>query len=77
MKIGLVLVDMCIDATTRAAFDHGFSCTVVSDACATRDLEFDGETVSAKDVHAAFMAALRVPCASVVPVGELAYGDES
>ncbi len=77
MKIGLVLVDMCIDATTRAAFDHSFSCTVISDAYATRDPEFDGETVSAKDVHAAFIAALRVPCASVVPVGELAYGDES
>ncbi len=65
---------MCIDATTRAAFDHGFSCTVVSDACATRDLEFDGEIVSAKDVHAAFMAALRVPYASVVTARELASG---
>ena len=27
---------MCIDATTRAAFDHGFKCTVAEDACATR-----------------------------------------
>jgi len=26
---------MCIDATTRAAFDFGFNCTVVEDACAT------------------------------------------
>ncbi len=67
---------MCIDATTRAAFDHGFSCTVVSDACATRDLEFDGETVSAKDVHAAFMAALRAPYASVVTARELASGGD-
>jgi nicotinamidase-related amidase len=57
---------MCIDATTRAAFDHGFSCTVVSDACATRDLQFEGNTVAAKDVHASFMAALAVPYASVV-----------
>jgi nicotinamidase-related amidase len=68
---------MCIDATTRAAFDHGFSCTVVSDACATRDLQFDGETVSAKDVHAAFMAALRVPYANVVTVRELTSGGDS
>ena len=68
---------MCIDATTRAAFDHGFSCTVVSDACATRDLEFDGESVSAKDVHAAFMAALRVPYASVVTARGLVSGDNS
>jgi len=63
---------MCIDATTRAAFDYGFSCTVVSDACATRDLQFEGNTVSAKDVHAAFMAALAVPYASVVTAKDVA-----
>jgi nicotinamidase-related amidase len=68
---------MCIDATTRAAFDFGFSCTVVSDACATRDLQFQGETVAAKDVHAAFMAALAVPYARVVTTSELASGGES
>ncbi len=68
---------MCIDATTRAAFDHGFSCTVVSDACATRDLQFEGKTVSAKDVHAAFMAALGVPYATVVTARELISGGDS
>jgi len=57
---------MCIDATTRAAFDLGLRCTVVSDACATRDLTFQGETVAARAVHAAFMAALAVPYARVV-----------
>jgi len=49
---------MCVDATTRAAVDLGFSCTVVADACATRDLVFGGEAVPARQVHAAFMAAL-------------------
>jgi nicotinamidase-related amidase len=68
---------MCIDATTRAAFDLGFSCTVVSDACATRDLQFEGRTIAARDVHAAFMAALSVPYASVVTAGALAGGSES
>lgn len=62
---------MCIDATTRAAFDLGFSCTVVSDACATRDLSFEDRTIAAKDVHAAFMAALSVPYASVVTARQL------
>ena len=33
---------MCIDATTRAAFDLGFECQVVQDACATRNLAFGG-----------------------------------
>ncbi|NIM27868.1 MAG: isochorismatase family protein [Gammaproteobacteria bacterium] len=68
---------MCIDATTRAAFDLGFSCIVVSDACATRDLQFEGRTIPARDVHAAFMAALSVPYASVVTARELAVGAES
>ena len=62
---------MCIDATARAAFDYGFSCTVVSDACATRDLQFRGKRVPAGDVHASFMAALSVPYAAVVGSEEL------
>jgi nicotinamidase-related amidase len=57
---------MCIDATTRAAFDLGFDCTVAEDACATRDLFFGGRTIPATDVHGAFMAALSSPYANVV-----------
>ncbi len=49
---------MCIDAVTRAAVDFGYECNVAHDACATLDLEFNGETVPAKHVHNAFMAAL-------------------
>lgn len=56
---------MCIDATTRAAFDHGFKCTVAEDACATRALEFGGRSLPASDVHAAFMAALAAPYAKI------------
>ena len=57
---------MCIDATTRAAFDLGFHCTVVEDACATRDLEFKGEKIKAGEVHGAFMAALKMVYAEVL-----------
>ena len=49
---------MCIDATTRAAKDLGYSCTVIDDACTTKDLEINGVTIAAHDVHYAFMAAL-------------------
>lgn len=49
---------MCVDATTRAAFDLGFSCTVISDACATKDLTYLNETIPACHVHGSFMAAL-------------------
>ncbi|MHA6646017.1 cysteine hydrolase family protein [Mesorhizobium sp. A623] len=49
---------MCVDATVRAANDFGYQTTTIHDACATRDLEFDGTTAPAAQVHAALMAAL-------------------
>jgi len=61
---------MCIDATTRAAFDLGFECTVIQDACATRNLEFGGKTIAAEQVHGAFMAALGSAYAKVVSLDE-------
>jgi nicotinamidase-related amidase len=67
---------MCVDATTRAAFDFGFRCTVIEDACATRNLEYKGTTVEAGKVQAAFMAALTMPYAKVTSakdfIGKLA-----
>ena len=62
---------MCIDATARAAADLGYKVSVVSDACATRDLEFNGEAVPAAKVHAAFMSALAFGYAQVVSADEL------
>jgi len=62
---------MCIDATTHAAFDYGFTCVVVEDACATRDLVFKDKTITASDVHASFMAALSVPYAQVLTTNEI------
>lgn len=53
-----MMTHMCVDSTTRAAKDFGFECTVIGDACASRDLEINGETVKAKDVHNAFLSAL-------------------
>ncbi|MFS2200373.1 cysteine hydrolase family protein [Pseudomonas sp. Pseusp3] len=57
---------MCVDGITRAAADFGYKVTVIHDACATLDLEFNGVTVPAAQVHAAFMAALAFAYASVV-----------
>ena len=61
---------MCIDATTRAGFDFGFKCTVIHDACATRNLVFEGLTISAAHVHGAFMAALGMRYARVLALKE-------
>jgi nicotinamidase-related amidase len=57
---------MCIDATTRAAADFDFRCTVVHDACATRNLDFGKKKILAQDVHASFMAALGSAYAKVL-----------
>ncbi|NHN93113.1 cysteine hydrolase family protein [Acetobacter sicerae] len=61
---------VCIDATVRAAVDFGYDVTVVHDAIATRDLEFEGTTVPARQVHAAYMAALAFAYAQVVSTGD-------
>ncbi|MGD8469819.1 MAG: cysteine hydrolase family protein [Desulfobacterales bacterium] len=62
---------MCIDATTRAAADFGFRCTVAHDACATRDLNFEKKKILAQDVHASFMAALGSAYAKVLSYKKL------
>jgi nicotinamidase-related amidase len=61
---------MCVDSTTRAAFDLGFDCTVVHDACTTRDLEFLGKKVKSSEVHNSFMAALGSVFAKIIGVEE-------
>ena len=62
---------ICVDATVRAAFDLGFSCIVIHDACATRDLTFDRLTVPAAQVHASFMAALGAVYAQVKSIDQI------
>ena len=57
---------MCIDGVARAAADLGYDVTVIHDACATLDLEFNGVVVPAAQVHAAFMSALGFAYAKVV-----------
>ncbi|BCS52051.1 cysteine hydrolase family protein [Geobacter sp. SVR] len=65
-----MMTNMCVDATVRAAFDLGFTCTVIHDACAARDLAFGGETVPARQVHGAFLAALGAVYANVISTEE-------
>jgi nicotinamidase-related amidase len=65
---------MCIAATSRAASDFGYATVVVHDACATRDVEFDGATVPAAQVHAANMSALAFAHGKVVGAEEFAAG---
>jgi len=50
---------MCLEAATRAAVDFGFNSTVIYDACATRDLEFNGHITPARDVHYSTLNTLK------------------
>ena len=65
-----MMTHMCVEATTRAAFDLGFQCTVVHNACATRPLTFGTDTVPARQVQAAFLAALGAVYAKIVSADE-------
>ena len=65
-----MMTHMCIDATTRAAKDLGFNCTLIADACATKDLEIDGTIVTAENVHNSFLAALNYFYSTVTNANE-------
>jgi nicotinamidase-related amidase len=66
-----MMTHMCIDTSVRAASDLGLKVTLVSDACATKDLEFDGVIVPAASVQTAYLAALNGSFASVVRADSL------
>lgn len=57
---------MCVDAAVRAAADFGYGVTVLHDACATLDLEFEGVKAAAAQVQAAMMAAFEFGYARVL-----------
>ena len=65
-----MMTHMCVDATIRAAKDFGFSCTLIGDGCATKDLEVNGELIKAKDVHLSFLAALNNFYATVITTNQ-------
>ena len=67
-----MMTSMCVDSTVRAAADLGFDVTLVHDACAAPDLEFDGTEVPGASVHTAFVAALVDGFATVVSAADIA-----
>ncbi|MEE6129040.1 cysteine hydrolase family protein [Chryseobacterium arthrosphaerae] len=53
-----MMTDVCVESTTRAAFDFGFNTTIIGDATATKDRELNGETVKASEVQKSFLAGI-------------------
>ncbi len=74
LVVGGMMTHMCVDTTVRAAFDHGFPCTLAFDACATRALSFGNVSVPAEQVQAAFMAALNGLFATLRSADEICTG---
>jgi len=66
-----MMTHMCVDASVRHAADLGYKVTLLGDACATRAQSYGGETVPARHVHAAFLAALNGFYAKVVNAHDL------
>jgi len=66
-----MMTHMCVDTTVRAASDLGFSCAVAHDACATKNLSFNGSQVGAQSVQLAYMAALDGSFAKVLSTDDL------
>lgn len=50
---------MCVEGAVRAAHDFGYYVFLLHDACATRNLKFGDREVSAADVHASTLAAMK------------------
>lgn len=61
-----MMTHLSVDATVRAAYDLGFSCTVVHDACAAKQLEFNHNNITSQTVHNAFMAAFYPSYATII-----------
>ena len=61
-----MMTHMCVDTTVRAAMDHGYHVKLVSGACATMDLELNGEIIPAETVQKAFIASLNGVFATVI-----------
>lgn len=66
-----MMTHMCVDTTVRAASDLGFECFLALDGCATTSLQLLDQTVGAKDVQLAFLAALNDGFATVRTAQEL------
>lgn len=66
-----MMTHMCVDTTVRAASDLGFQCVLAHDACATKNLQFAGQSVDAKSVQLAYLASLSGSFAIVRTTEEL------
>ena len=61
-----MMTHMCVDTSVRAAKDLGYHVTIISDACATKDLEWNGRKLPASFINDVYMASLNGKFAEVM-----------
>lgn len=54
-----MMTNICVESTVRAAKDFGFNCTVISDACTTRDFQIYNRIIPAEQIHYSFIASMK------------------
>ncbi len=65
-----MMTHMCVDTTVRAAKDVGYDITIISDACATKALEWKGRMLPADVVQDVYMASLENVFAEILTCEE-------
>ena len=72
-----MMTHMCIDTTVRTAKDLGFSVTLIEDACTTKSLVWNGQTISAEVVHVSYMASLNGMFAEIITAAKYLEGSNT
>lgn len=65
-----MMTHMCVDTTVRAGKDLGYNIILIEDGCTTKDLEWNGKTVSAEIVQEVYMSSLNNMFAKVMTSGK-------
>lgn len=61
-----MMTHMCVDTSVRVAKDLGYCVTLIADACATRDLEWNGRKLPASFINDVYMVSLNGKFAEVM-----------
>ncbi len=61
-----MMTHMCVDTTVRCAKDLGYSNILISDACSTKDLEWNGMSLPASIVQKVYFASIDGSFAKIV-----------
>lgn len=68
-----MMIHMCIDTTVRSAKDYGIAVSIIKEACATKDLCFEGNSLPARQVKNVFFASLQPMFANIISIEELIH----